>query len=195
MQTTFTKTIVTECNRLVIQYDQCPDSPREYDDVTKLSIRKHRHYDFPNEQALSFDSEFGELEEELANLEPTHYIFHIDCYEHSGISFSLSGKGMQCKFDTARGVWIITVPKSYTYDYSKTEKRTIEYTEQQANEMAQSTLDEYNAYINGEVYEYNLYDEEGNHVDSWSWFYSLESIKDNLPTEWKDEDINKYFIN
>ena len=195
MQTTFTQTTVTECNRLVIQHDQFANSPRECDDVTKLSIRKHRRYDFPNEQALSFDSEDGELATELANLESTHYIFPLDFYEHSGISFSLSGKGMQCQFDTSNNVWYVTVPKSYTYDYSNTEKRTIEYTEQQANDIAKSTLDEYNAYINGEVYGYTLYDEQWQVQDQCSGFYSLTEIKNNLPTEWKDEDMSDYFIN
>lgn len=32
----------------------------------------------------------------------------LDCYEHSGIAWSISGEGHQCRFDTARGagVWI-----------------------------------------------------------------------------------------
>lgn len=32
----------------------------------------------------------------------------LDCYEHSGVCWSVSGEGMQCAFDTARGggVWV-----------------------------------------------------------------------------------------
>lgn len=36
------------------------------------------------------------------------YAISLDVYEHSGISYSLSGGGMQCRFDTARGgaLWV-----------------------------------------------------------------------------------------
>ena len=193
MQTTFTQTTITECNRLVIKYDYNADSPRESDDVTKLSVSPHRRYDFPNEHNLSFQDD-DEIKAELTTLSSTHYIFPLDFYEHSGIAFSLSGKGMQCQFDTSRGIWYVTVPKSYTYNYSSTEKKTITYTEQQAKEMAESTIKEYNAFINGEVYRYTLHDEQGEEVDSCGWFYSFAEIKDNLPTEWKDEDMDEYFI-
>lgn len=32
----------------------------------------------------------------------------LDCYEHSGVAWSVSGEGMQCRFDTANGagVWV-----------------------------------------------------------------------------------------
>ena len=86
------------------------------------------------------------------------------------------------------------MPKSYTYDYSSTEKKTLTYTEQQANDMAESTIKEYNAFINGEVYRYTLHDEQGQEIESCGGLYSFAEIKDNLPTEWQDEDMSKYFI-
>lgn len=38
------------------------------------------------------------------------YAVSLDVYEHGGVSYSLSGHGMQCQFDTARGgaVWVPT---------------------------------------------------------------------------------------
>jgi hypothetical protein len=46
------------------------------------------------------------------------YAIMLDVYEHSGITFRLSGQGMQCQFDTARGgaVW---VPDKYAEDEIK----------------------------------------------------------------------------
>lgn len=38
---------------------------------------------------------------------PKHTVV-LDCYQHSGIAYSVQGKGMQCRFDTAKGaaVWV-----------------------------------------------------------------------------------------
>ena len=47
---------------------------------------------------------------------------------------------------------------------------------------------------NGEVYEFVLYDEEGNIKDSCSGFYSIDEIKDCLGEEFQDEDLNEYLI-
>lgn len=54
-------------------------------------------------EAIGFDS-YGEPTE----TGPHKYAVRLDVYEHGGVSYSLSGQGMQCQFDTARGgaVWV-----------------------------------------------------------------------------------------
>ena len=42
------------------------------------------------------------------------------------------------------------------------------------------------------VYQYQLFDEEGEEIEEYFFHTSLESIKDQLPEEWKSQDMAKY---
>lgn len=53
-------------------------------------------------------------------------------------------------------------------------------------------LDTYNKYVNGEVYCFTLYNDKGEIEDSCCGFYSIDEIKEHLPSEWEDEDLTKY---
>jgi hypothetical protein len=55
-------------------------------------------------------------------------------------------------------------------------------------------LETYTAWANGEVYCFTLYDEKGELEESCCGFYDLEAIKQNLPKEWKDENMEDYLI-
>ena len=50
----------------------------------------------------------------------------------------------------------------------------------------------YNKYVNGEVYRFTLYNEAGEIEDSCCGFYNIEDIRDHLPEDWKDEDLDEY---
>ena len=52
----------------------------------------------------------------------------------------------------------------------------------------------FNKWLNGEVYEYRLYNSEGEFVDGCGGFYSIEDIRRCLPDEYKDEDLEEYLI-
>lgn len=117
-----------------IDYDEFWDSPREWRDGSFLCIRKHRRYDFPNELAFDFES-FDEWEIELPELEENKKLFWLDCYEHSGVSFSLAGKGIQCKFDTSNKCGFIIAENE---------------------EQASQEIEDYNKYINWECYRLDI---------------------------------------
>jgi len=205
MRTT-TITLQKTINLLQITQDEDPQDPRGNDNIGYIDIREHRQYNFPKELSIDWDSDDEETAEnfcnELLELEKDFYIFPIDYYEHSWISFSLSGTGHQCQFDTSMSVGIIAIPKVYNgYDIkewnrSKTKDNpkatTVTVTEPEAIIMAKEELDEYNKYLNGEVYQFILYDNDGNHVDYCGGFYDIDDIKDHLPAEWKDENMDDY---
>lgn len=146
------KYLLNNGKKLVVSYDEYCDSPREWEPIGKFCIRKHRNYTFPNELSRDFTSE-EDPKEYLKN----YYIFPLDCYEHSGIMFSLLGEGMQCKFDTAKNCWFIAVPKKYDW-YSNKERETsdkknlVELTEEEATSIARDELEVYNQWINWECY-------------------------------------------
>lgn len=139
-----------------IVHDYDCESPREFA-ISKMIVREHRRYVFPKELTIDlddlddasvYDEETGETvsDHEWKKLEGCH-VFFLDFYEHSGISFSISGTGTNCAFDTASEVGIIAVPKTLDgFDYSETEARKI----------AEKELELYNAYANGECYRYSV---------------------------------------
>jgi hypothetical protein len=124
--------------QLVIRYDEDGESPRERDNIGKLCIREHRRYTFPNE----LDFEWTIAGTNAIKLYEDYFVFEIDCYEHSGIAFSLAGRGQQCQFDTAKNCGFIAIPK---IECDK---------EEDAQQIAKRELEIYNSYMNGEVYRF-----------------------------------------
>ena len=72
--------------------------------------------------------------------------FWLDCYQHSGIIWSMHGEGMQCRFDTAPWGGVLVG------NYSDLKKMT----HSEREESARKALDIYNSYFNGAVFEFNL---------------------------------------
>lgn len=111
----------------------------------------------------------------------------LDCYQHGGQYWSLSGGGMQCQWDTARGagVW---VPD----DYLRLELQSATDRASQARIYAKQFLDQYNAIISGEVYGVvvDRFDREGEKIDSDACFgyvgfdWAMENLKMQMEVEY-----------
>lgn len=187
-----------------INYDEFWDDPREWGQSTKMCIRKHRNYTFPNELDYNFDcadddtiygtredwTEFTVAENEEDKLKWYH-VFSLDCYEHWQISFSLSWTWMQCRWDTSKDCWFIAVPISQYPD------------SWDARSIAKQDIKIYNQYLNGEVYwfqycqtfpsheiDWRTYQTEDDIIDSCYWFYDTKDIAEHLPSEYKDIFLN-----
>lgn len=175
--------ILSDWNRLIIQYDDDVDSPREWDNIWKLCIKTHKKFNFPNELKRDFDlaideEGFDEQQQKLDN----YYFFALDCYEHSWIIFSLSWEGTQCQFDTAKDCGFIAIPKI--------SEEVGEITQAQALSYAEWEIKQFNAYLNWESYRYTIespvvwkaqdnterYKTEYDIVD-WCWgYYDVKDI-------------------
>ena len=110
----------------------------------------------------------------------------LDCYEHSGVQWSISGGGMQCRWDTAKGggVW---VPSTYHVEEldaagdKRDEKRT---------KFCKTALDIYNAYLNGdcwltviETFDNETLDSED--YDSCGGYYGRDNAYESVEEDWK----------
>lgn len=142
------------------------ESPRMWESDTKLCIRGHRRYNFPNELDFDFKAYFNWDESEIEKITKNYHVFWIDMYDHSAIKFSLSWTWMQCMFDTIRDIWFIAIPRKLSKDK-----------EERAIEIAKWQLEEYSNYCNWRVYEWI--------VDYWDWdeeytwaFYSNDAEKE-----------------
>lgn len=191
---TYKKTIVTTELCLVIRQDNDCDSPRQ-DINLGYFITRDRSYKSPDENWLleKIVAETGDVANdqkhhikliteqiEAETNEKVLAIYPVTKYEHSGIVYSLGNyKG----FDySTNGFYIIT---DKTQDEVGTKKENWE-------EVIKAEIDAYNKWLNGEVYRFTLYDNDGDVIESCAGFYNIEDIKNCLPEEWKSEDLNNY---
>jgi len=109
----------------------------------------------------------------------------LDCYDHSGQHWSLSGGGMQCRWDTASGagVW---QPDKYLRQQIDSDVAEGKDRQAQCRIYAQQFLDQFNAIISGDVYGcvVETFELEGDQIESdscWGFVggeYAEESLKD-----------------
>ena len=138
--------------KIEIDYCEFADSPREYSCDSKLCLREHRDYDFPNELDFDFDA-FDEWEIELPTLEENQKLFWLSLYIHSWASFSLAtydenGRWTRWEFDYADGFIIA-----------------------ESEEQAKAEIEEYNSYLNWECYTLDMSMRDVIEKD-WKTFYS-----------------------
>ena len=97
----------------------------------------------------------------------------LSCYQHGGVSWSLQGEGMRCRFDTADVAGML-IWEGKPNEIGKT------YEERMA--FFRSVLGEYNEWANGSVHWYRIEDTLGEIEDSCGGMYhdhlisELESI-------------------
>lgn len=171
--------LLNDGRKLSIYPDMDPQDPRERDNIGKLCVRKHRHYKFPNELDYDWDS----AEEDAGKLYEQYYIFELDCYEHTGICFSLAGQGMQCKFDTSKNCWFFAVPKAYnSYDWKQRDESTkkdnwekVLLSQDEAMKVVKWELELWNKYLNWEVYWYVVEKKVKRTSEDWREEYERES--------------------
>ena len=188
-----TYTIQTTETRPLLEIRHCDNdlSPREDTnlgyfitcDSNYYSPDKHEELERivkeTGELAISQEEHTKMIKEEFKE-EKIIAIYPISKYEHSRVSYSL---GSSFGFDNSNnGFYIIT----------KETQKEAGVKKKDFKKAINEELKVYNKYANGEVYEFVLYDKNGEHEDSSSGFYDIEDIRDHLPKSWKKEDLNKY---
>lgn len=154
---------------------QSPDNNKELIDIITDTGNEATSQD--NHMELIKKRIKDELNENIVTIYP------VNKYEHSGVAYSLGAKH---GFDYSNnGFYIIT---DKTQKEVGTDKKSFE-------SVVNQELGTYNKYINGEVYAFALYDENGEVVDSCGGFYNIEDIREQLPSEYKNDNLNDYFIN
>jgi hypothetical protein len=191
---TYTKTTIMEQPRLIIEYDNDADSPRTWHNLGYF-VTSDGNYKSPDgtesdayrammdteDDATDIESHMTLIKEQLPN---AIYITPVYRYEHGNVSYK---RGTANGFDYSNCGFYIVMKDN---DDGLTEKDTTKI-----EAIIDGELENYTNYVNGDVYQYTLYDEHGEIEESCSGFYDIEHIKQELPTEWKDEDLTEYLTN
>ena len=194
---TYTKTITATHPRLEILHEDSPESPRKWDNLGYFITISNK--------VVSPDDDNGEIynivkntSDEVSNQEEHMKLIKRDIknvtgekvlaiypvcrHEHSSVSYSLGNtKG----FHYSNNSFYIVTDK--TAKLIGTPKSKFE-------RVIAQELKTYTAYVNGEVYGFKLYDEDGELVDTCWGFYDIDDIKGALPDEWATEQMRDYLI-
>ena len=185
--------------RLVIQHDENPESPREWSNLGYfITIDREYHSPDENETLQRIIKDTGEEAESLKqhiemiteqyqeqtgqHVEAIYPVVKVVKYEHGGVIYSL---GEKHGWDLSNnGFYIITTESQKEIG---TDKKDFE-------KVIEHELKVFNKYANGEIYRFELYNDKGELEDSCCGFYDVADIKDHLPKEWENEDLEKYII-
>ncbi len=197
---TYTKQV--EEKRLVIEYDADAESPRQDDNIGHFFTKESR-YKSPDGNVhelyrlmLATEDEARDTKNHielmkkaarLAFLETKNEDLHvieihpIYRYEHSNVVYK---RGQAAGFDYANcGFYFVTAQSlSGRTETAKSIAKAID-----------NELECYTQWANGEIYQFMLYDKDGDEVESAGGFYSLDDIKGYLGEEWEKENMADYF--
>ena len=108
------------------------------------------------------------------------YADFISKYEHSGVRYFV---GQSSGWDYANIGFVFVTEDSL---------EEIGCSKEDVEKIVEAEIETFSQWANGDVYRFTLYDDEGNEEDSMGSIYDLEEIKEYLPEEWEDEDLQQY---
>ena len=170
------KTLKANGKTLEIYQDECPDSPRNWDNMGTM-ICFHGRYDLGDKHEYKsnhYDS-WDEMENDIIENEDVAIILPLYLYDHSGITISTSPFG--CRWDSGQVGFIIVSRETLRRKYGviRITKKVIE----KATKVLLGEVETYDQYLTGDVYGYKLFNivkcdlghEHKEEIDSCWGFY------------------------
>lgn len=157
-----------------IEQDDCPESPREWDNLGKM-VCMHGRYDLGDKHSYREDqfSGWDELRKELEQEEGAAVILPLFLFDHSGITMSCSSSRFRMA-DSAGWDWgqvgfIYATKEVILKEFSK--KRLSKKLLEKVEEILVNEVKTYDQYLTGDVWGYIIEDDDGEHIDScWGFF-------------------------
>ena len=135
----------------------------------KLNVRKKHVY--TNER-------LQELEEKFFQKFIGHKLY---LYDHSGITISTSP--FHCQWDSGQVGYIYVTKEKAREEYGRLTKKKIE----RILSYLDGEVETFDQYLRGDVYGYEILNEDGEHIDSCHGFFgddpTTNGIKDSIPKE------------
>lgn len=160
-----------------IEQDECPESPREWDNLGVLMLA-HKRYDLPCEVSVPFDGfeSWREAEEWIVNEYHPVWIAPVYGYDHSSFTVALHPHGQHYNFDGGRVGFVMV--RQEDIDKMGTSNNPNESLNDVLARMITNELNDYNAYLNGNVVGFRVLDPDGEQIDSCWGYYEYKACMD-----------------
>jgi len=163
------KTAQDDKHTMAIYRDECPESPREWDNMGVM-VCFHSRYNLGDKNhgysKDDFDS-WGELERKIWGDEDPVVVLPLYLYDHSGITIKTSPFGS--RWDSGQVGFIFARKK----DVKKMLliETIVGAAEKRVTDILNGEVENYDQYLRGDVYGFIIEDKEGNELDSCGGFY------------------------
>ena len=169
---------------VVVEYDDCPENPREWSNLGKLFLKTRSVH----------ATECTEEEMETALVKVPVYK-----YEHSGVILKASTNGnlFSCPWDSCLAGYIVATAEDIRREYGV--KRITKRVTDLVVKVLMDEIETYSQYVSGEVYGFEVYKvdddvpdrlvcEKGELVDScWGYYDIDDAVEDALHSVPKEE--------
>jgi hypothetical protein len=173
--------------KLEIIQDTGAESPRNWDNLTIMALFK-RHGSFGDE--VSFDpndfNSWDEMESFIKKELDVAIIKPVYMYSHSGDTISTTP--FACRWDSGQVGFVYVTKEKARSEYSC--KRITRKIIEKVDNVLEAEIETFDMYIRGDVYGYQLNDDNGEEVDScWGFFGSdpeKNGMLSHIPKEFHD---------
>jgi hypothetical protein len=158
-------------NRLKVVHDSSADSPRSWDNLGTM-ICFHNRYDLGDKHNYNADDYSGweEMKKAIIKEENPAVILPLYMYDHSGISISTSP--FSCRWDSGQIGFVLVSKKQALEEYGGVRVSSKKKTKIES--IIQAEVKTYTQYVGGEVYGFQIVDEDDDIVDSCYGFYGTD---------------------
>jgi len=169
------ETIEYKNHTIEILPDMNPESPREWDNICEFHCG-HRRYNLGDfHYTESTREDFNEMYRKAKR--QNDIILPLYMYEHSGIALSIQSFYRRlpqghAEFDSCQVGYVIIRREKVLEEWGK--KRITKQFREKLIRIAESEIQTYNQYLRGDIYGYNVIDEDGNETDSCWGYYGTE---------------------
>jgi hypothetical protein len=157
--------------KLKVVHDSSADSPRSWDNLGKM-ICFHGRYDLGDKHNYNADdySGWGEMEKAIIKEENPAVILPLYMYDHSGISISTSPFG--CRWDSGQIGFVLVSKKQALEEFGGV--RVSSKKKVKIESIIEAEVQTYTQYVEGEVYGFQIIDEDNEVIDSCYGFYGTD---------------------
>jgi hypothetical protein len=158
-------------NRLKVLHDSSADSPREWDNLGTM-VCFHNRYDLGDNHNYNSDdyNNWEEMKKAIQKEENTAVILPLYLYDHSGISISTGA--FSCRWDSGQIGFIFVSKEKALQEFGG--KIVTAKLKEKLERILNGEVETYDQYVRGEVYGFQIVDEDDNHIDSCYGFYGTD---------------------
>ena len=158
--------------------DDNPISPREDDNLGKM-VCFHKRYNLGDKHDYNFHNydSWDEMSSDIIREENVSVILPLYLYDHSGITMNTTG--FSCLWDSGQVGFVFVSKNDVRKEYGV--KRISKKLREKVTKLLIGEVETYDKYLTGDVYGYEVTDENDNLIEScWGYYDEDECLTEGL---------------